>query len=174
MTRRRGFWRCYGEADWIAHLVLTTCFAAALNFVEVFSNAMAAAQAAGTHVVDGYEITVCYFGPPASFYPRLIALGGLLIATTAAFKRTFLARSACGFGLVISLGIYIYWWLYSYRSFLNFEDARIRFVSGTEIHQSAYLYNGTFLDLGVALSLIICLVSVLDRLLDGEKELSRV
>ena len=74
MTRAEKFSQWYREADWIAHLVLMTCCAASLNFLEIFRQTMTAAAAAGTHVVDGYEITVCYFGPPASFYPRLYSI----------------------------------------------------------------------------------------------------
>jgi len=158
MTRANRFLRCYADADWIARLVLTTCFAAALNFAEIFSHSMAAAASG-----------VCYLGPPAAFYPRFLVLAGLLIATPAAFKRTPSCRLTCGIGLTVSLGTFIYWWLESYRVFRNFEKFQIAFLNSVEIRQAAYLYQATFLDLGVALSLLICLVIVLDRLVDGEK-----
>jgi len=170
MTRGERFLRGYSHGDWIARLVLTTCFAATLNFVEIFSYTMAAAAAAGPHVVDGYVVISCYFGPPAAFYPRLLVLAGLLLAAPAAFPRTSLSRLICSTGLTISLCTFIYWWLDSYRIFRHLNDAEIRFLDNVEIKQSAYLYGATFLDLGVALSLTVCLVAVLDRLFDGEKE----
>lgn len=164
MTRVEKFSQWYREADWIAHLVLMTCCAASLNFLEILRQTMAAAAAAGTHVVDGYEITVCYFGPPASFYPRLLVLLGLLIASVAILGRTVWCRFITAAGLTVSLGTYVYWWLHSYHVFRNFEN----FLDNGEIKQFAYLYQGTPLDVGVALSLMISLVIVLDRLIRGE------
>lgn len=162
------FRKRYAEADWIARLIVTTCFAAALNFGDVFSEHMRLARQAGTYFVDSYQITVC-FGPPPAFRPRLFVLLALLIATLGAFKKTVGGRVVSSVGLAGSLAIYISWWRASYASFLNFESYEIKFLDSSEIRQAAYLYGASWLDLGVALSTFVCLTLVLDRLFDGEK-----
>ena len=101
------FLQRYAEADWIARLVLTTCFAAALNFGDIFTETLAASQAAGTRIVDGYEITVCYYGPPPAFRPRFFVLLALVLATLGAFKKTVGCRVFTSVGLAGSLTIYI-------------------------------------------------------------------
>lgn|GEM_PF-3607167 len=169
MTCGQRILRAYADADCVALLVLTTCFAATLNFGDTFTETVAAAQRAGTHVVDGYIIDICYFGPPTSFYPQLIVMAALLAATPAAFLRTVACRLLAGINLTVALLAYVYWWLDSYRVFRNFQEGYIPFLRHPEIRQSAYLYHGTALDLFIALSILACLVLVLDRLFDGEK-----
>jgi hypothetical protein len=144
------------------------------DFAEIFSQAMKAANAAGTHNVDGYEITVCYFGPPVAFYPRLLVIGSLSITTVAVFKRSFPRNTSGVIGLTGALSAYIYWWIQSYRVFLNFTDAGIHFLNNGEIRQAAYLYGGTWLDICVALSVFVCLVLLLDRLLNQRRLVSSV
>ncbi|HKS10245.1 MAG TPA: hypothetical protein VJS13_11905 [Pyrinomonadaceae bacterium] len=161
MQFRERFLRVYSEADWFAHLLLATCIVAALNFLEVFSETIAAAQAAGTHVVDGFEITVCYFGPPPAFYPRFFVLVALLVASLNVFKRTAFNRVIASLGSGVALAAYVLWWVDSYRSFCNMRTLQVK--------QFAYLYDGTPIDLGIVLSTAVCLVLLLDRLFDGEK-----
>ena len=164
--------RCFGEADWLARLILTTCFAALLNFGDCFLQNAAASRAAGTFIVDGYELTICYLGPPAAFHPRFFILGAMLLAALSAFKRTPAHRVVSGTGLAGALVMYIHWWIRSYDTFQNFQLDQIDFLDHTEISQVAYLYGGSRLDIFIALSIVVCLVLVLDRLFDGEKCMS--
>lgn len=144
---------------------------AAINFVDILSQTMAEAQAAGTRIVDGYEITICYFGPPPSFHPRFFVLLALLIATSAAFNRTAFSRFISSVGSASALGIYILWWTASYRMLRNYEDfAGIQALIHPEVKQFAYLCHGSPIDLAVVLSTGVCLVLMLDRLFDGEKK----
>lgn len=167
MRLRERLLRAYSDADWIAHLLLSTLIAAAINLFDILSQSIAEAQAAGTHDVDGFEITVCYFGPPTPFYPRLIVLAALSISTPAAFKRSASCRLISSVGLASAMSIYVFWWLASYRQFRNVEElAGIHFLNHPEIKQFAYLYEGTSFDLAVALSTAVCLVIMLDRLFD--------
>lgn len=164
------FLRVYSEADWFAHLLLATCIVAAINFFEILSETMVAAQAAGTRVVDGFEITICYFGPPPAFYPRFFVLVALLVVTLNAFKRTGFNRLVASIGSAVALGVYVLWWVDSYHSLGNIEDlAGIKALIDPEVKQFAYLYQGTPVDLAIALSIAVCLVLLLDRLFDGEK-----
>ena len=149
--------------------MLTTFFAALLNFWRLLAELFAQYEASRSHSVDGLEIMVCYFGPPPAFYPRLIVLVTLLIATLAAFKRIASRRFLSAVCLAIALGVYVCWWLDSYRIFRNFEELQIPFLASTGVRQTAYLYGGTFSDLAVALLISVCLLMVLDRLFDGEK-----
>ena len=150
---------------WLGRFLVATCFAAALNFGQILSQTVKAASSAGTHVIDGYEITICYFGPPASFYPRLLICCSLLIATVGVFRSSFPRSMIAMFALVGAVAVYFYWWIASYRVFRNFTDADIAFLNDPEIKQVAYLYEGTWLDIGVAASVVVCSVLLLDRLL---------
>jgi hypothetical protein len=49
--------------------------------------------------------------------------------------------------------------------FRNFTEVDIRFLDNPEIKQVAYLYNGTWFDVWVAESLVVCFVLLVDRLL---------
>ena len=170
------FWSCserllrsYSEADWIAHLILTTSFAAVLNFWTSLAELFAGYEASRARFVDGYEISFCYFGPPPGFYPRFVVMMALVTATLSAFKRVASCRFISAVGLATALCVYVCWWIDSYRIFRNFEDLQFRFLDNKEIPQAAYFYHGSFVDLAVALLIITCLVIVLDRLFDGEK-----
>ena len=170
------FWSCserllrsYSEADWIARLILTTSFAALLNFWTSLAELFAQYEASRRGFVAGVEISFCYFGPPPGFYPHFVVMVVLLIAALAAFKRVASRRFVSAVGLATALGTYICWWIDSYRIFRNFEDLQIRFLENSQLPKAAYLYGGTFLDLAVALLILTCLVIVLDRLFDGEK-----
>jgi hypothetical protein len=168
MRRRERFLRRYSEADWFAHLLLSTCIVAVINFVDIFSQM---ARDVGTRAVDGYVITACHFGPPAPFYPRFFVLVALLIATPCAFKRTALSRFISAVAAAAALAAYILWWIGSYRTLRNYEDfAGIQALINPEVKQFAYLYHGTPPDLAVTLSIAVCLVLTLDRLFDGEKK----
>jgi hypothetical protein len=170
MRFRERFLRVYSEADWFAYLLLATCIVAALNFFETLSETIAAAQAAGSRTVDGFTITICYVGHPPPFYPRFFILVALLVATLTVFKRTTRSRLVASIGSAIALGAYVFWWVESYRSFRNFEDfAGVKALVHPEVKHFAYLYYGTPIDLGIALSIGVCFVLLLDRLFDGEK-----
>ena len=147
---------------WVGRLVVATCIAAVLNFGQIFLENM---EASRTHVVDGYEITFCCFGPPASFYPRLLICCSLLIATVGVFRSSFPRSIISAFGLIGGLTVFSYWWIDSYRVFLNFTDVGIAFLNNPEIRQAGYLYHGTWSDIGVAASVVVSSVLVLDRLL---------
>jgi hypothetical protein len=150
----------------LGRFLVATCFAAVLNFGQILSQTMRAASSAGTPVVDGYEITICYFGPPASFYPRLFICCSLLIATVGVFRSSFPRSMLAMFGLAGAVAVYFYWWITSYRVFRNFTDADIAFLNNPEIKRAGYLYQGTWLDIGVAASVVVCSVLLLDRLLN--------
>ena len=158
--------RIYSESDWIARLILTTCFAAVVNFWQSLAELLARYETSGTHSVDGFEITACYFGPPPGFYPRFMVMVALLIATLAAWKRIAARRFISAVCLATALGVYVCWWIDSYRFFSNLE---VRFVDDVGVRQAAYLYGGTLLDLAVVSLISVCLVIVVDRLFDGEK-----
>jgi hypothetical protein len=157
---------------WLGRFLVATCFAATLNFGSILSQTMKAANSAGTHVVDGYELTICYFGPPASFYPRFLICGSLLIATVGVFRSSFPRSMIAMFGLIGALAVYFYWWIASYRVFRNLTDADITFLNNPEIKQAGYLYQGTWLDLGLAASVVVCSVLLLDRLLNRQRIVS--
>ena len=170
MRFRERFLRVYSEADWFAYLLLSTCIVAAINFFEILLETIVDTQTLGDRVVDGYEITSCYFGPPPAFFPRFFVLVALLVVTLNAFKRTGFNRLVASIGSAAALGVYVLWWVDSYRSFRNFEDlAGIQALIHPHVKQFAYLYQGTPVDLAIALSIAVCLVLLLDRLFDGEK-----
>ena len=137
---------------------------ATVNFGIIFIENWKAASASGTHVVDGYQVTICYFGPPVGFYPRFFVFAALLLALVGVFRRTFPRSIVATTGVAVALSAYIYWWLHSYRVFRNFSDVEIQFLNHPEIKQVAYLYNGTWLDACVAASLVVCFVLLVDRL----------
>ena len=112
---------------------------------------------------DGFVF--CYWGPPAIFFARFIICVALLVATIGVFSRKF-PRSLMTFvGLSGALFVCTFLWVDSYEVFLNLEDADIPFLSTVGFHQTAYLLDGSPLDACVALSTLVCLVLVLDRLL---------
>ena len=154
---------------WIGRFLLATCVAAAFNFADIFFQTMKAASAAGTNVVDGYEITVCYFGPPASFYPRFVISCSLLIATLGIFRRSFPRSPILVIGLIGALTAFIYWWIASYRVFRNFTEAGVSFLNNPEIKQAAYLYQGTWFDISVAVSVVLFVILLLERLIDQKR-----
>ena len=157
--------RRFQSVAWLGRFVLITCLAAAVNFGIIFVENWRAARASGTHVVGEFEITVCYFGPPVGFYPRFFVLAALSIASSGVFRRTFPRSIIATLGVAAALSVYVYWWARSYRVFRTFSDVDIRFLSHPEINQVAYLYNGTWFDIWVVVSIIVCLVLLVDRLL---------
>jgi hypothetical protein len=166
MTWRKRFLRVYSHADWFAHLLLSTCIVAALNFLDVLSLMAERAAAAAEAARHGW--TMCFFGPPEPFYPRFFALVGLLIATPFSFNKTAGSRFVASIGSAVALAAYSLWWFESYRAFHNFESgAGIGVLTYPDIKQFAYLYQGTPPDLAVALSAAVCLTLLLDRLFDA-------
>jgi hypothetical protein len=149
---------------WLGRFVLITCVAAAINFSIVFVQNAKAASNAGTRVVDGHVITICYFGPPVSFYSRFFAFAALLLAVLGIFRRTFSRSITATAGVAGALSAYVYWWIHSYRVFRNFTDFEIPFLNHPEIKQVAYLYNGTWFDVCVVASLVVSFVLLVDRL----------
>ena len=147
---------------WLGRLLVATGVAATFNFAEIFVQTMKVASAAGTHTVDGYVITVCYFGPPASFYPRLLICCSLLLAVVSSFRRSFPTNALAVIGSIGALLVYVYWWISSYRVFRNLGEAGISFLNNPEIKQTAYLYKGTWADVAVAASVIVCVVLLLE------------
>lgn len=168
MTRRERYLRIYSRADWFAYLLLSTCILAAINFFDIFVQNLA--ETMGTRAADGFVVTHCHFGPPASFHPRFFVLLALVVATLNVFKRTAFNRYLASVGSAGALLVYVLWWISSYHRLRNYEQSvEIRALVHPEIKQFAYLYQGTPLDLGIALSIAVCLVLLLDRLFDGEK-----
>jgi hypothetical protein len=118
MRRRDQLLRIYSEADWFAHLLLSTCIVAACNFLDVIS--IMAARAAEAAEAARYGIMICYFGPPTPFYPRFLVLVGLVIATVAVFKKTVRSRLVASVGSTVALAMYVLWWISSYRMLRSF------------------------------------------------------
>jgi hypothetical protein len=166
MTWRKRFLRVYSHADWFAHLMLSTCIVAAINFFDIVS---LMARDFETRTADGFTITACRFGPPAPFYPRFFALAALLVATPSAFKKTAGSRLVASIATAVALAFYVFWWAESYVRLRNYEYlAGIKALIDPEVKQFAYLYQGTPPDLAVALSTAVCLILLLDRLFEGE------
>lgn len=163
MKRRERFLRVYSQADWFAHLMLSTCLMAAINFFDIFVQTMT--RDFGSRTVDGFTLTVCWFGPPAPFRPRFFVLIALLVATPNAFKATAFNRFLASVGSAAALTSYILWWIASYLRLRNYEDfAGIQAFIHPEVKHFAYLYHGTPLDLAIAVSTAVCLVLLVDRL----------
>jgi uncharacterized membrane protein len=158
--------RRFHSIGWLGRCVLITCFASAVNFGIIFVQNWRAASASGTQVIDGFELTICYFGPPVGFYPRFFVLVALLVASIGVFRRTFPRSIIATLGVAGGFLTYVYWWLHSYRVFRNFTEVDIPIIDNPEITQVAYLYQGTRLDLCVVAALIVCLVLLFDRLLN--------
>lgn len=146
----------------LARFLVATCMVACFNFVEPFVRD--AIITARTHVPDGYTLTVCRMGPPPGSIPRLFITCSLLIATIGVFTRSFPRSRIVVVGLLGALATYGYWWVESYRVFLNLTDADIHFINHPEIKQTVFLYGGTWRDVSVAASVVICSVLFLDRL----------
>lgn len=152
-------------------LVATSCVAA-FNFGEIFLRTMKAAHPAGTSrsADSHFELTVCYLGPPASFYPKFLIACFLMIAAVGVFRQSFPRSVTAAVGLFGALTAYGYWWIASHRAFRNFAEAGINFIDNPEIKQAAYLYQGTWLDAGVAASGVACSVLLLDRIMNQGTE----
>lgn len=159
MSAGRRFARWYADADWLTHLLLFTCLAAAVNFADIVVKSMPEPVAA----VDGFVIISCRLGPPMPFYPRLIALLSLLFAVLGLCDRSSLFKLISGAGVAGVLGVYGLWWHQSYRMF---AAAGID-LSSADLRHTAYLYQGTPLDIFVVSASFACLVLVLDRLVNG-------
>ncbi|HEV2834317.1 MAG TPA: hypothetical protein VGW58_03315 [Pyrinomonadaceae bacterium] len=155
--------RGYSKADWVAHLIVSTWLLAVFNFETILAQQINANR---TYVVDGMVFIGCILRPPPAHFPRFITMVALSVPMFAAFGRTISCRVITSIGLASALGVHIFWWLSSYRSFLNFEDAGFKFLSDPEIRHTAYLYGGTPEDLTVVLSISVCLVLALERLFD--------
>ena len=163
MTRRERYLRIYSRADWFAHLLLSTCILAAINFLDILAQT---ARSLPIRTASRFSISVSHFGPPPPLYPRFFVLLALLFAVPNAFKRTAFNRFLASLGSAAALGTYFLWWMTSYRTFRNYEDfAGIKALVHPEVKQLAYLHHGTPLDLAIALSIGVCLVLLLDRLL---------
>jgi len=165
------FFSWFRTIGWLGRFLVATCVGAAFNFAEIFFQEMKAASRAGTHVVDGFEITVCYFGPPASFYPRFLVLLSLLVASLGTLRRSFPRSPVAVLGLSGALMTYVYWWIASYKVFRNLTEADISFINNPEIKQVAYLYQASWLDIGGAAAVVICLILLLERLFDQKTAL---
>lgn len=140
-------------------LIFALWLTAAYNFAQILFETLNAAKASGTHTTpDGFEVTVCYFGPPVGFYPRFIVFLALLIACVGVLKRCVRGRIVSLLGLAGALSAYIYWWVASYKAFKSFSSLDIDFLNNPEISQVAYLYRGNWLDVCVAVSLLTALI----------------
>ena len=162
MTRRERFLRTYSQADWFAHLMLSTCLLAAINYLDVLVHSIVRSMPVRT---GDFVLTACYFGPPPPLCPRFFVLLALLLAAPNAFMRTAHNRLFASIGSASALSTYVIWWINSFHTFRNYEDfAGIQALVHPEVKQFAYLYYGTPLDLAIAISTAVCLVLLLDRL----------
>ena len=169
MTRRERFLRIYSRADWFAHLLLSTCILAAINFLDIFVQTIL--RSLPSRAVDGFVLTACYFGPPPPYYPRFFVLVALLVAALNVFKRAAFNRFLASVGSAGALITYILWWMASYHRFRNYERLDdIKVLVHPEVRQFAYLSHGTPLDLAIVLSIAVCLVLLLDRLFTMDQQ----
>jgi len=67
----------YRSIGWLCHLLMITCLPAAINFAIIFVQNWKAASASGTHIVDGYEITICYFWATGGLLSEILYLRGV-------------------------------------------------------------------------------------------------
>jgi hypothetical protein len=130
---------------------------AALNFAQILYEAYEAASVSRTSP-DGFTVTACYFGPPAGFYPRFFVFTFLLTACLGCFTKSFRGRSVSLLGVAAAFSVYLYWWVDSHRAFKNFSSYEIDFLNHPEVAQVAYLYNGNWWDVCLAVSLFTALV----------------
>lgn len=158
--------RRFRSVGWLGRFLLVTGVAATFNFAEIFFQTMKASNAAGTHVVDGYQITVCYFGPPAPFYPRLLISCSLVIAILSISRRSFPINAMTIIGSIGALVVYVYWWISSYRVFRNLSEAGVAFLHNPQVKQTAYLYGGTSADVAIAASVLVCVVLLVERFIN--------
>lgn len=149
----------------LGRLLVATCLVACFNFVEPIVRQ--AIIDATTYIPDGYSATVCRMGPPPGFLPRFFVACSLLIAIIGVFTRSFPRSRIVVVGLLGALAFFGYWWVDSYRVFLNItEHAGVNFINHPEVPHTAYLYRGTWFDVGTAASVVICSVLFLDRLIN--------
>jgi len=132
---------------------------AAFNFAQSFYENFKAASASGTRTFsDGMEISICYFGPPIGFYPRLLVFIFLLVACVSSFTKEARGRIITFLGAAGALSAYLYWWIASHKAFKSLGSFEIDFMNSTEVTQVAYLYNGNWLDVCLAVSVFTVLV----------------
>ncbi|MBA3715886.1 MAG: hypothetical protein H0W76_26140 [Pyrinomonadaceae bacterium] len=149
----------------IGGFVLALCITATYNFAQIFYENFKAASASGMHTTpDGYEIPVCYFGPPVGFYPRFFVFLLLFVSCLGVFKKNMRGRIVALLGVVSALSAYIYWWIDSYKAFKSFNSFDIDFLNHPEIRQTAYLYNGSWLDVCVAVSLLVVSILLMEKI----------
>ena len=147
-------------------LLVATCVAAVFNFGEtVFQMA----TTAGTRTIGDFTIVACRVGPAPFFYPRFFIACSLLIAALGVFRRSFPRSVITIVGSCGALTVYVYWWMDSYRLFRTLANADIWFIHSPETKQTAYLYGGTWLDAGIAASVIVCSVLLFDRFVNSHR-----
>lgn len=151
---------------WPGRLLVATCIAAAFNYGEIVFQMVTSQRFVKT---GDFTLIVCRLGPPPSLYPRFIVACSLLIATISILRRPFPRSPITVIGAFAALVVYGYWWLKSYRLFSNLADEHIAFINNPEIRQTAYLYGGTWLDAGIAASVVVCSVLLADRFINARR-----
>ena len=146
----------------LGHFLIMLSLAAAFNFLEVFFHRMRA----GSRTVGDLTLTSCHFVPPMSFFPRFWIAVALLIAAVGVFRQSFPRSLMPVVGLTWAVAAYVYWWLDSYREFRNLSEIGFDFLNHIELKHAAYLYEGTWTDVSIAATAMVCLVLVLERFFD--------
>ena len=153
----------HDSINWLANFLQVTSIAAAMNFADIVTDTIRTrAPARGA---DGFEITVCYFGPPTAYYPRLLVMLAVLLAAFSILKITARRSAVAVLALSSAFLTYLFWWLTSYRMFRNLADWNINFINNNEIKHVAYLRDGTWLDIAVVIAIVVCLVLTIEKLL---------
>jgi hypothetical protein len=155
--------QCLSRFDpltFVDRFLIATFLVASSNFFEIFVVAVKTAT-------DAAKSDVCYFGPPVPFYPRFWVAFSLLVASLASFGRSLGSRGLSVIGVALSSLVYIGWWRYSYRLFGNFPDS-VELLKYFRANQTLYLYHGTWTDIAVALSIAVCFVLRVERLMEHE------
>jgi hypothetical protein len=146
--------------------LLALCLTAGYNFSLILHETIKASGASGTHTTpDGFTVTVCYFGPPIGFYPRFFVLLALLVACAGVLGRGVGGKAVSSLGVAGALSAYVYWWAASYKVFMAYSGMEIDFLNHPEISQVAYLYEGSWLDVCVAGSLLVACTLLAERAL---------
>ena len=149
------------------------CLTAAYNFSLILHETVKAAGAAGSHTTpEGFVITACYFGPPFGFYPRFFVALSLLCACVGVLRRGAGGRLASLLGAAGAFAAYVYWWAASYKVFKAYSGLDIDFLNHPAVSQTAYLYGGSWVDVCLAVSLLVALVLLAERVLKEKSPLS--
>ena len=145
------------EPGWFGRLIVCIYVATALNVGFVLGQTIQEAAEWGC------GLALCYYQPSISFYLRLMVFAALFVAALGVFRRTFPRSLFVVGGLSGALGLYALWWLGSYDVFIGHCFSYTDLLNAEVVPHTAYLYQGTWFDVSIALSIFAGLVLAIDR-----------